>query len=116
MAIKIPGIDTVTGLNLFDGDENNYLTVLRAWLANVPAVLDKLRNVSSETLANYAAAMHNLKGTCASIGAEELRAKARKLEEMAKAGDISGLQSENEAFLKQAEGALAEVKKWLDKN
>jgi len=114
--INIPGIDTATGLDLYDGDEKNYLIVLRSWLANSPAVLDKLRNVSAETLATYAMSIHNIKGTCANVGAEELRAKARKLEEMAKAGDIAGIQSENDAFIKQAETVLAEAKKWLDKN
>ena len=116
MAINIPGIDTAKGLDLFDGDEKNYLIVLRSWLTNSPAVLDKLRNVSAETLANYKVSIHNIKGTCANVGAEDLRIKARKLEEMAKAGDIAGILSENDAFLKQAETVLAEAKNWLDKN
>ena len=116
MVISIPGIDAAKGLDLFDGDEKNYLLVLRSWLSNTPAVLDKLRNPSAETIKDYAVSIHNLKGTCANIGAEDLREKARKMNEMAKAGNISGLQSESEAFLKQADTLVADVRKWLDKN
>jgi len=116
MAISIPGIDTAKGLELFDGNESDYITILRSWLKNSPAVLDKLRIISEETLANYTIAIHTIKGTYANIGAEEQRAKARQLEEMAKAGNIAGIQSENDAFIKQADTLFAEVKKWLDNN
>ena len=116
MAIKIPGVDVEKGLALYDDEEDIYLIVLRSYATNAPSVLDKLRSVSAETLADYATSIHGVKGTSATIGAEELNKTAAKLEAMAKAGDLSGILAENEAFLKQADTLVANIKSWLDEN
>ena len=116
MKIEIPGIDTKKGLELYDDDEEIFLVVLRSYATNIPITLDKLRNISSETLPTYMIGIHGLKGTSANIGAEELRAEAMELEKMAKAGDLAGVQARNAAFLKKAETLIANIKAWLAKN
>jgi HPt (histidine-containing phosphotransfer) domain-containing protein len=119
MNIQIPGINAKKGLDLFDDDVDIYLVVLRSWLTNTPAVLDKLRNVSAETLADYAISIHGIKGTSANIGAEEVIKAAVILENMAKNGDISGVLANNSAFLKLADVLVEDVRNWLaqyDKN
>ena len=116
MTIRIPGVDVEKGLDLYDDDEELYLLVLRSYAANTPAAIDKLRSVSAETLADYGATVHGVKGTSANIGAEELREVASKLEQMAKSGDLDGVLAVNEAFLKQADDLLASIHDWLNKN
>ena len=116
MTVQIPGVDTEKGLDLYDDEMDIYLTVLRSYIANTPAALDKLRSVSAETLADYFAVIHGVKGTSASIGAEELRKTAAGLEAMARAGDLSGVLAGNQAFLKQADALMDSIKAWLKEN
>ena len=113
MKIDIPGIDGEQGLDLYDDDFDLYLTVLRSYAANTPGVLDKLRTVSAETLKDYIYTVHGVKGTSANIGAEDLRKAALKMEGLGKAGDLSGVLANNEAFLKQADTLLDNIKGWL---
>lgn len=118
MKIQIPGIDIEKGLDLYDDEEDIYLQVLRSYASNTPAVINKLRNVSAETLSaetlpDYAAAVHGIKGTSANIGAEVLREKAKHLEALAKAGDLSGVLSLNADLIKTADALLAGIQNWL---
>ena len=114
MAMKIPGVDLEKGLDLYDDEFDLYLTVLRSYISNTPAALDRLRNVSAETLPDYAAAIHGVKGTSANIGAEETRKTALKLETAAKAGDLAAVLAENKAFLSHADALMDGLKKWLE--
>ena len=113
MTIKIPGVDTEKGLELYDDDLDIYVSVLRSYASNTPAALDKLRNVSAETLSDYAATVHGVKGISANIGAEEAKKAAAKLEEMAKNGDLPGVLAQNEAFLKQMDDLVSGIRNWL---
>ena len=116
MKFNIPGIDAKKGLDLYDGDEEIYILVLRSFAKNVPTSLDKLRNISAETLPNYLIGIHGFKGTSANIGAEDAREKAKVLEAMAKSGDLAGVQARNDAFLKEADTLIADINAWLEKN
>ena len=116
MKIDIPGIDSEKGLDLYDDDLDIYLTVLRSYAANTPTVIDRLRKVSAETLKDYAANAHGVKGTSANIGAEETRKTALKMETLAKAGDLQGVLAHNEAFLKEADTLVANIQNWLREN
>ncbi|MCL2008399.1 MAG: Hpt domain-containing protein [Treponema sp.] len=114
MEINIPGIDAEKALDLYDDDFDIFLMVLRSYAANTPMVLDRLRSVSAETLADYAANVHGVKGTSANIGAEELRKAALKQEGLAKAGDLSSVLSNNNTFLSDADTLLKNINKWLE--
>jgi HPt (histidine-containing phosphotransfer) domain-containing protein len=114
MPIIIPGIDTKAGLTLYDDDVDVYKTILRFFVTKIPAVLDTIRNVSSETLPDYTIKIHALKGSSGSIGANETMAAAGKLEAMAKNGDLAGIQAGNDAFLEKTHILVDDIKKWLD--
>ena len=115
MDIQIPGVDVDSGLDLCDGDLNIYLRVLRAYVSAIPAALEKMQNVTAETLHNYAINVHGVKSTSTSIGAEETRKTARQLEIMANDGDLSGVLSLNEPFIKQTVSLVEGIKSWLEK-
>ena len=114
MTINIPGIDAQKGLDLYDGDTEIYFTVLHSWVNNTPAALNRLRNVSAATLSDYAITVHGVKGTSTTIGAEEIRKTAMKLESLANAGDLSGVLAQNEAFIKSTEDLVNIVQNWLN--
>ena len=113
MEIEIPGTDIKKGLDIYEDDLGIYLSVLRSCASHTPAVIDKLRKVSAETLTDYLAALHSVKGTFATIGAEEIRKEAMQLEQIAKKGDLAGLQAGNDAFLKRVDTLMDNIRSWL---
>ena len=112
--ISISGVNTEIGLSLYGDDMELYVDVLRSYVLNTPAVLDRIREVSEETLKDYAINVHGIKSISANIGAEETRKAALNLETMAKAGDFSGVLAQNYNFIKDTEKILANVKTWLE--
>jgi PAS domain S-box-containing protein len=113
--INIPGVDTEKGLSLYGDDLDIYLPTLRSYVSYTMDVLDKLRNVSAESLPEYVINVHGLKGTSASIGAEIVRESALNLEKLARAGDLQGVLARNDRFIKGTENIVANIKAWLEK-
>jgi len=117
MALGIPGIDEGIFNDLMDGDEDIFISVLSSYITKTPDVINKLKKVSNETLAEYATTVHGFKGACANICAEEARKKAYSLELKAKAGDWAGVQAENGPFLNYVENELMPgLKDWYEKH
>ena len=115
MTIEIPGVDEKKVLELYDGEMDIFLPVLRSYSSTTPATLEKIRTVTAETLPEYRISVHGMKSTSESIGAGEARRMAAELETMAKAGDITGVLAKNGAFLKYVDDLLDNIKKWLSK-
>ena len=114
VVIEIPGVDTKKGLSLYAGDTDIYIPLLRSYIANTPATLEKLRNVTGETLPEYVISVHGLKGTSAGIGAEDVRAEALELENLSRSGDLQAVWSKNGKLLADAEAIVTNVKAWLE--
>jgi len=113
--IEIPGINAKRGLMLYEGDEDLFIEIMRSYVENTPAEIDKLREVSRESLPDYAINVHTVKGASSSIGATDITRRARHLEMLSKSGDLDGILSRNEAFLRDADTLLENLKAWLDK-
>jgi HPt (histidine-containing phosphotransfer) domain-containing protein len=116
MQIEIPGIDPETVLDSYDDDMEIYRTILRAFVDKIPALLDKIRSVSSATLPDYTIKIHALKGSGGNIGAGEIMAAAAGLEAMAKNGDLDGVLAGNAVFLEKTRVLIEDIKKWLEEH
>jgi len=116
MSIEIPGIDTETMHNLYDDDAEVYGTILRSFVSRIPAVLDNIRDVSSETLPDYTIKIHSFKGSGGNVGAKEIVAAAGKLEAMARNGDLAGVLAGNGDFLEKARVLVDDIQNWLEHN
>jgi len=116
MPIEIPGIDAQTALDLYDGDMEVYKTILCSFVSRIPAVLDIIRDVSSETLPDYLIKIHALKGSGGNVGAKEIASAAARLEAMAKNGDLAGVQAGNGDFLEKIGVLVDNIKKWLEQS
>ena len=112
--IEIPGVNTKAGLILVGGEMELYKFALESFAGTTSETIEKLRNVTKDNLHSYAIDVHSLKGVCATIGAEYASVRAKKLELMAKEGNLSGVLDENDEFLKDVEKILIEVKNWLN--
>ena len=115
MTVEISGVDADRGLGLCDGDLEMYVRFLRLYVSNIPSTLEKIRNVSEETLNNYTINVHSLKSNSEIIGAEEAKKTAKELEIMAKSGDLVGVQARNAAFIEYVEDLLVNTQNWLKK-
>ena len=113
--IEISGVDVKKGLDLCDGNLEIYLRILRCYVLDITAALDKIKNFSEKELNVYAKTVHGIKGTSDAIGAEEARIMAKELEEMAKANNLSGVLAKNNAFVNYITNLLENVKAWLEK-
>jgi len=116
MKIEISGIDEDRIMELYDGDMEIFLPVLRSYLSVIPATLVKMRSVSAETLQEYKVGVHGVKSTSESIGAETARKMAAELEALAKKGDLSGILARNQACIDYIEKLLSDIEVWLNRN
>jgi PAS domain S-box-containing protein len=116
MVIDIPGVDTEKGLSYYGGEIDIYLMLLRSFVTNTQKNLDKMENVSKETLSDYVITVHGLKGTSAGIGAETIREAAKNLETMSREGNLSGVLAQNGKLIKDTETVVANIKEWLEQH
>jgi len=115
MKIDIPGVDEEKVMEMYGGDLDIYLPVLRSYLSVIPEALEKMGHVTQETLPEYTVKVHGVKGTSDSIGAGEARKMALELEMAAKAGDISLVLAKNGALIQYVKELLDNIQKWLAK-
>ena len=111
---NLSGLDVERGLDVFEGDVEDYISALHSFLKNTPAVIDKLRDVTEDALPGYAVNIHGLKSISAWICAERIQAGAAELEALAKAGDLSGVVARNDKFLKDAEALIKDLQVVLE--
>jgi CheY-like chemotaxis protein len=111
---QIDGIDLIKGRKRYN-TEAVYLGILRSWCLHTPVLLDKIRNISAENLAEYTVTVHGLKGASYGICADAIGERAEELERLGKNGDIAGIQAKNPAFIEMAEALLQELEKILEK-
>jgi signal transduction histidine kinase/DNA-binding response OmpR family regulator len=113
--IDIPGVDENKIMEIYDGDMEIFLPVLRSYLSVIPETLEKMKEVSNETLPQYTVSVHGVKSVSDSIGAETARKMALELEKAAKAGDISQVLTKNGALILYVKNLLVDIEKWLVK-
>ena len=112
--VQIKGIDIAQGKERYSG-EAAYLDILRSWYRHTPVLLEKMKNLSPETLKEYSITVHGLKGSSYGIFANEIGKKAEELETFAKAGDLASVQAANDNFIKLTESLLSAIGELLKK-
>jgi CheY-like chemotaxis protein len=104
--VSVSGIDFIQGRERYNG-EAAYLDILRSWVRHTPGLLEKLRNLSEETLPEYSITVHGLKGSSYGIFANEVGKQAAELEAFSKAGDYASVLASNLSFIEMTESLLA---------
>jgi HPt (histidine-containing phosphotransfer) domain-containing protein len=112
----MPGLDMERGLDMFEGDMEDYKSALSSFTKNAPDIIGKLRNVTEENLPGYTINIHGLKSISGWISAEDIRKGAEELEAMAKAGDFSGVIARNDTFLNDSDAFIQDLRVLLEKN
>ncbi|MDR1579475.1 MAG: transporter substrate-binding domain-containing protein [Synergistaceae bacterium] len=102
----VENVNLKAGLELYE-DEEIYLQVLNSFVTHTPESLEKMREVSSEALAEYAIIVHGLKGASGGICAEAIAGQAEILESAAKSGDFETILAKNGVFIETFETLLS---------
>ncbi|MCL1849518.1 MAG: ATP-binding protein, partial [Clostridiales bacterium] len=110
----IEGVDLDAGLKRFGG-EDVYLPIIRSYITNTLPVLERVKTVNKETLADYAIDVHGLKSASRGISAEAVGDMAEKLEDAAKAADYDFVMTYNQAWIDDVERLIARLADLLGK-
>ncbi|MDR0874808.1 MAG: hypothetical protein LBN12_01215 [Clostridiales Family XIII bacterium] len=114
---NIDGLDPAAGVQRFGGNPTLYFKIIKTFVANMGAHLDKLRGFASSesTLEDYGIEVHGIKGSCYGIDANKEGDQAKKLELAAKAGDYAVVTAGNEPFIQEMEELLDKLSRALAK-
>ena len=104
---KIEGIDIAKSLEVYEGDGDTFLKILRSYVSSVRSMLNTLdtynaSGVTDDNLVNYKIKVHGIKGTSLDINALQIGKKAAELEEAAKSGDFAFIKDQTPPFLESA--------------
>jgi hypothetical protein len=116
MILNVPGLNFQQGLDVFDGEIDDYVSALKSFIISVPGIITKLRDVTAENLHEYVINIHGLKSTGGWICAENIQKEALKLETFAKAGNLSEINLRNDKFLNDVNIFLNNLEAELQKN
>jgi CheY-like chemotaxis protein len=105
----IEGVDLAAGVSCF-GSEDAYLQIIRSYVMHTPALVEKMRTVSAETLGGYAIMVHGLKSSSYGICANTIGKMAENLESAAKRGEFKTVKSDNDAFIRAMESLILELR------
>jgi CheY-like chemotaxis protein len=112
--IELEGIDLAQGKERYNGTAA-YVGVLRSYHLHTPALLEKLRGFTRETLPEYTVTVHGLKGSSYGICADVIGKMAAELETAARAGDYEKVAADNGALIEAAELLLFDLGELLKK-
>jgi signal transduction histidine kinase/DNA-binding response OmpR family regulator len=98
---EIAGLDVKKGVARF-GDWKSFGDILYSFALHTRPLLEAIRNVSEQNLADYAVVVHGIKGSSRGICAEELAALALVMENAAKSGNLDLVHARHPEFLASA--------------
>jgi HPt (histidine-containing phosphotransfer) domain-containing protein len=112
---EIAGLHMRKMLKRVGGDEEACLHVLRSFATNARPLLEAVRAVNEDTLADYVITVHGIKGASRGICADAVAARAEALEKAARDGNFSFVSANNPAFLEVAWQLVTDIEKMLGK-
>ncbi|MDR2258186.1 MAG: response regulator [Treponema sp.] len=109
----IEGLNFAEGVKRMGDRESSYLRVLGSYAANMPAMLDKIRGFSADSIKDYTITIHGIKGSSYGICANETGRQAEALEMAAKQGDIKTILADNGRFIAETEKLAERISGFL---
>jgi len=108
--IMITGVDTAAGLKRFDGNEEEYIKILRSYTVNTRPLLEIMNeHLKKDNPADYAVIVHGIKGSSFGIGAAHLGAQAERMERLAKTGGKDQVIADNGTFIESIKNLLDSI-------
>jgi HPt (histidine-containing phosphotransfer) domain-containing protein len=111
--LDVAGLDTNKGLERYGGDIKAYFNILRTYTANVNSILDIIKVVNEDTLADYRIAVHGIKGSSLEIFAHNISESAEKLEDAALNRNIGYINMHNPTFIENTYNFIYDIKNMI---
>jgi signal transduction histidine kinase/DNA-binding NarL/FixJ family response regulator len=111
---SVEGIDFTAALIRYGNNGAAYMSILKSFVTHTPPLLAKMGRDLETSPADYAIAVHGLKGTCNAICAAETGALARDLELGMKEGNLQMVKSRNGELMEKAGRLIAGLKPLFD--
>jgi CheY-like chemotaxis protein len=113
-SLEPAGISVEAALRRLGGNREAYIEILRAFVLDAPAQIDRVRSCTAESLGEYVIAVHGLKGINYGICADAAGDAAAGLEAAARAGRLEAVLEGNPPFIEAMEKLSAAVKAAVD--
>jgi signal transduction histidine kinase/FixJ family two-component response regulator/NAD-dependent dihydropyrimidine dehydrogenase PreA subunit/HPt (histidine-containing phosphotransfer) domain-containing protein len=112
------GLPVIEGVRLNEalarfGSAEICAEIITSYIKNTPPLLEQIRFVEKERLADYAVIVHGIKGTSRAIGAEDAGNAAETLEHAAREGSFEYCVSHNAAFIALVEKLIENLKAYI---
>ena len=108
-------LDFTSGIERFAGSEAIYLGILRSYAINTKPLLEKIRDVSGDTLEDYAITVHGIKGSSRGIFAKTASDMAEALEMAAKDRDSDYIRDNNQQFISVVGELISDIEGMLER-
>jgi len=112
-SVEIPGLDVAKGIAHFGFSEDAYYRVLKSFTKNTRLLLDSLRDVTHDNLADYAVTVHGIKGSSRGILADKISDEAEALERAAIGEDLDFVTANNQRFIDLLSQLFSDIEKAL---
>ena len=109
----VEGLDVNSGLERFSGNKESYLHILQSFVSSIMPLIEKVKNVSKDSLEDYMIIVHGIKGSCRGICAEAVGDLAETLEVAAKGGNFDFVAENNPSFIAAASKLVDDIKNAL---
>ena len=112
-SVDIPGLDVKKGIAHFGFSEDAYFRVLKSFVNNTKLLMDSIKDVNRENLADYAVTVHGIKGSSLGILADKLSGEAEALESAAIGEDLDYVRANNQRFLDMLSQLFSDIENAL---
>jgi hypothetical protein len=111
---RVEGLDLAAGISLY-GNAADFLRILRSYSDHTPKLLEKMRDLSKESLRDYAITVHGLRGSSFGICADSVANFAGRLEQAAKDGDFEAVMAGNGDLIERVARLISGIRELLRK-
>ena len=108
-------MDVQKSMARFGGDSETFMRIMRSFVESVRSLLDVIKGVTPDNIANYAITVHGLKGSSRSICADTVGDMAEALEKAAKTGDFDFIRARNPELIETVDELIAYINDIVDK-
>jgi HPt (histidine-containing phosphotransfer) domain-containing protein len=112
---RIDLMDVQKSMERFGGNEEIFLRIMRSFVNSTYSLLSVINNASKDNMAQYAIAVHGLKGASRSICAYKVGDLAEALEKAAKTEDFDFIRDHNPGLLAIVDELIAYINEIIDK-
>jgi len=110
---SIDGIDLASGVALLRGNEELYISILRAFTDDIQGLLNSIEYVDQYNLDAYLDVVHGIKGACYNICAAAIGSLAETLETAAMSKDLATVLEYNPPFISAVRKFISDLREML---